>query len=206
LDAYHFQTLLHTAFHKVFGASSGNLLVPTLHAICRSTHHLAVAADVQGQTTNSHPKVQHAVSLLQESFSRTFNDRTEFRPSLHYTSEGSKKAGVLCIVNELFAMYFVLNTLRLCKNLLRPVESRNLHQNQRMGDMVTYKYYVGRLALFEDQYAMAEEHLTYAFQHCHRHAKHNQKCILQYLVPVKLYRGKLPTPQCTVNEPMMRVR
>lgn len=108
---------------------------------------------------------------------------------------GSKKAGVVAIVNELFAMYFRLNILRLCKNLIRPVESRKLHESGSMGQMVTYKYYIGRLNMYEDQHAMAEKNLDFAFAHCHRSATSNKRKILRYLVPVKLYRGRFPTPQ-----------
>jgi hypothetical protein len=86
-----------------------------------------------------------------------------------------------------------LNTLRLCKNLLRPVETRKLHLQSTMGQMVTYRYYTGRLNLFEDQYAAAEENLEYALTHCHVNAVRNKKRILRYLVPVKLYRGRLPS-------------
>ena len=171
-------------------------MVPALHAVCKTTHRLAVAAD-QEAADKSNAKLQNAVTLLQESFSRTFNDRKELRPGEDLNdSDGSKKVGVLYIVNELFSIYFSLNTLRLCKNLVRPVESRNLHTKGTMGDMVTYRYYTGRLNLFEDQYAEAETNLEYAFKHCHKDAIHNKKLILRYLLPVKLYRGRLPSAHC----------
>jgi len=103
--------------------------------------------------------------------------------------------GVLYIVNQLFSMYFKLNTLRLCKNLTKPVESRNIHQSGTMGEMVTYRYYVGRLNMFEDQYDLAEQNFDYALQHCHLSSVANKKRILNYLVPVKLLRGRLPTSE-----------
>jgi hypothetical protein len=62
-----------------------------------------------------------------------------------------------------------------------------------MGEMVTYRYYVGRLNMFEDQYDLAEENFDYALRHCHRASVGNKKRILNYLVPVKLLRGRLPT-------------
>jgi hypothetical protein len=194
------QLAMHAAFHAVFSASNGNWLVPTLHMICRMTHQAAVAADRQAAATNSssskdsNAHLQKAVTVLQESYSKTSNDRKEFRPDAALDDEeGSKKAGVLAIVNELFAIYFRLNTLRLCKNLLRPVESRKLHEQGKMSEMVTYRFYVGRLFLFEDQYQAAEENLDYALQHCHKSAAANKQKILRYLVPVKLYRGRLPS-------------
>merc|ERR1711862_213115 len=59
--------------------------------------------------------------------------------------------------------------------------------------MVTYRYYVGRLNMLEDQYDLAEKNFDYALRHCHRGAFANKKRILNYLLPVKLLRGRLPT-------------
>lgn len=191
IKCYEAQASLHSALNHIFSSSLGNWLVPALHETCRNTRLTALAADA-GQ--KDHAKLQGAVTLLQESFSKTLNDRTEYDPNAPLSQEGSKKAGVLYIVNQLFSMYFRLNTLRLCKNLVRPIESRQLHlKSNTMGDMVTYRYYVGRLNMFEDQYEAAEENLEYALAHCHMNAIANKKRILRYLVPVKLLRGRLPT-------------
>lgn len=193
--AYESQAKLHANFNKLLDSSEGNLLIPALQSVCRSTHHMAVAAD-QEATSHDHAKLHNAVTLLQESFSRTINDRKEYHPDAPLSEEGSKKAGVLAIVNELFAIYFRLNTLRLCRNLLRPVETRKLHEQGSMGHLVAYRYYVGRLYLFEDQYQEAEDSLSFAFRMCHKKAIHNKKAILRYLIPVKIFRGRLPSPQC----------
>ncbi len=79
---------------------------------------------------------------------------------------------------------------------IRPVESRGIHESGTQGEMVTYRYYVGRLNMFEDQYDLAEKNFDYALRHCHRSAVANKKRILNYLVPVKLLRGRLPTSKC----------
>uniref|UniRef100_A0A7S2YCU8 PCI domain-containing protein n=1 Tax=Entomoneis paludosa TaxID=265537 RepID=A0A7S2YCU8_9STRA len=193
--AYESQSQLHASFNQMFGSSTGNWLVPALHAVCKSTHRLAKAADKElgGGASTDQAKLQSAVNLLQESFSRTYNDRKEYHPNSPFGPEGSKKAGVLSIVNELFVIYFSLNTLRLCKNLVRPMEAKKLHEKGTMGELVMYRYYTGRLSLFEDQYADAEQNLEYAFQNCHVNAVKNKRIMLRYLVPVKLYRGRLPS-------------
>lgn len=56
-------------------------MVPALLIICRNTHKIAVAADreitqKEGRLTNA--KLQNAVQILQDSYSKTFNDRTDF--------------------------------------------------------------------------------------------------------------------------------
>lgn len=200
--AFQAQSSLHTTFNRLLGQSEGNWLVPALIVVCKMTHRVAMAADRQLSAKNhsqqqQQANLQKAVPILQDSYSKTFNDRTEYQPGAHFDTMGSKKAGVLPIVNELFGMYFRLNILRLCKNLIRPVETRKLNETGTMADMVTYNYYIGRLNMFEDQHERAEASLDYAFKHCHKHAIHNKKCILKYLVPVKLYRGRLPSMYCT---------
>lgn len=164
--------------------------------ICKNTHRTARRADAG---SGQHDTLQKAVTLLQESFSKTFNDRKELQSygTPLNDDDGSKKVGVLPIVNELFASYFCLHTLRLCKNLVRPVEQRKLHlQKGPLSELVTYRYYVGRLNLFEDQFAAAEQQLESSFRYCHPNATKNQQRILRYLIPVKLYRGRLPSPEC----------
>lgn len=196
-QTYEAQSSLHSALNHALGSSKGNWLIPALHVVCRNTHRTAALADeFINRTTgnrNDHARLQSAVTLLQASYSKTLNDRVELRPNEPFSEEGSKKAGVLYIVNQLFSMYFKLNTLRLCKNLLKPVESRNIHKSGTMGEMVTYRYYVGRLNMFEDQYDLAEENFDYALRHCYRSSVANKKRILNYLIPVKLLRGRLPT-------------
>merc|ERR1711862_594228 len=145
--------------------------------------------------TNDHSRLQSAITLLQDSFSKCLNDRKEFKPDASLNEEGSKKAGVLFIVNNLFSMYFRLNTLRLCRNLLLPVEKQKLHLLEGMGLQVTYRYYVGRLNMYEDQYESAEVNLTFAFLHCPTFARKNKQRILNYLLPVPMFRGRFPTMQ-----------
>lgn len=192
-QTYEAQSSLHSALNHALGSSKGNWLIPALHVVCRNTHRAAALADESTGNRNDHARLQNAVTLLQASYSKTLNDRVELRPNEPFSEEGSKKVGVLYIVNQLFGMYFRLNTLRLCKNLLKPVESRGIHESGTMGEMVTYRYYVGRLNMFEDQYDLAEQNFDYALRHCHRSAVANKKKILNYLVPVKLLRGRLPT-------------
>lgn len=182
------QVCLHSNFNRLYASSEGNWFVPALLVVCKNTSMLSQQA---GDTQNRAPNV------LQESFSRSVNDRAEYDPRASFDSEGSKKSAALGIVNELFAMYFRMNQLRLCKTLIRPLEQKKLHLNGSMSQLVTYRYYHGRLLMFEDQHAAAEESLEYAFRHCHKDSTHNKRCILKYLVPVKLVQGKIPSPQRT---------
>lgn len=52
--------------------------------------------------------------------------------------------------------------------------------------IVTFEYYVGIIHFLEEDYAKAEEHLTQAWQLCHRDAHRNRELILTYLIPCHL--------------------
>ncbi|XP_077987350.1 PCI domain-containing protein 2-like [Glandiceps talaboti] len=105
----------------------------------------------------------------------------------------SKKWGMLYLVNQLFKIYFKINKLHLCKPLIRAIESSNLKDQFPISQRVTYRYYVGRKAMFDSDFKSAEEYLSFAFSHCHRSSRKNKRMILIYLLPVKMLLGQMPT-------------
>ncbi|ERE90277.1 PCI domain-containing protein 2 [Cricetulus griseus] len=107
--------------------------------------------------------------------------------------EDSKKWGMLFLVNQLFKIYFKINKLHLCKPLIRAIDSSNLKDDYSTAQRVTYKYYVGRKAMFDSDFKQAEEYLSFAFEHCHRSSQKNKRMILIYLLPVKMLLGHMPT-------------
>ncbi len=78
--------------------------------------------------------------------------------SLHRAGNKDKKLAALDIVNLSIKIYFRLNTLRLCKNLMRTVDSRQFAAFDAFpaAQRVTYKFYVGRLAVFDENYVRAK--------------------------------------------------
>lgn len=66
----------------------------------------------------------------------------------------AKKLATLEIIITLFKVYFRLNTLRLCKNLINAVNSRQFlpFDSFPASQRVTFKYYTGRLAIFDENY------------------------------------------------------
>ncbi|XP_059823732.1 PCI domain-containing protein 2 isoform X3 [Hypanus sabinus] len=107
--------------------------------------------------------------------------------------DDSKKWGMLFLVNQLFKIYFKINKLHLCKPLIRAIDSSNLKDEYSMAQRVTYKYYVGRKAMFDSDFKQAEEYLSFAFRHCHKTTQKNKRMILIYLLPVKMLLGHMPT-------------
>ncbi|NXA40642.1 PCID2 protein, partial [Eudromia elegans] len=118
--------------------------------------------------------------------------------------EDSKKWGMLFLVNQLFKIYFKINKLHLCKPLIRAIDSSNLKDEYSMAQRVTYRYYVGRKAMFDSDFKQAEEYLSFAFEHCHRSSQKNKRMILIYLLPVKMLLGHMPTIQLLKKYDLMQ--
>ena len=76
---YDAQSTLHSAFNHHFASYSGNWLVFGLHMVCKNTYKIASVCATQKDQS----KMQNAVNLLQESFSRCLNDRKEFQVRIH---------------------------------------------------------------------------------------------------------------------------
>uniref|UniRef100_A0A8C4QM78 PCI domain-containing protein 2 n=1 Tax=Eptatretus burgeri TaxID=7764 RepID=A0A8C4QM78_EPTBU len=100
--------------------------------------------------------------------------------------EDSKKWGMLFLVNQLFKIYFKINKLHLCKPLIRAIDSSQLRDSYTMAQRITFKYYVGRKAMFDSDFKQAEDYLSFAFAHCHRDSQKNKRMVLIYLLPVKM--------------------
>lgn len=99
---------------------------------------------------------------------------------------------MLNLVNQLFKVYFRINKLHLCKPLIRAIESSAFKDAFPLPEQITYKYFVGRKAMFDSDYKSADEFLSFAFENCPRDYNRNKRLILIYLVPVKMLLGFMP--------------
>ncbi|KKK24362.1 hypothetical protein ARAM_000876 [Aspergillus rambellii] len=127
-------------------------------------------------------KLEETARILNRMFTLCLGDRNSI--------EESRKWGVYYMTNLLFKTYFKINAVGLSKNLLRAL-------NAQSGDIpplgsfpkshiVTFKYYVGVIYFLDENYVEAEQHLAYAWDHCHKNAIKNRELILTYLVPCHL--------------------
>ena len=166
--------------------------LPVLHVLDLTLRLAGIRADEQLKEKGEKPtKLQEAAAILQKSFRIVVNDRANL--------EVSKKWGGLHVINNLFKIYFRLNNLRLCQNLIRAVEGPGFPKALNgevvsgrsfpIAQLVTYHYFVGRLSLLNSRFAHAERQLTFAFDRCPASAAKNKRLILRYLVPVRLVLG-----------------
>lgn len=195
VKAYSHQESACTKFHSVFEKDTSWSL-PAMHRLDLLLRMAAVRADATlkksaaggGDITTTQ---EAAVRVLQKSFTICISDRAELKVS--------KKWGTLHVINNLFKIYFKLNKLTLCKNLIKAVDGsgfpKALYGEELMGrsfpmeQLVTYHYFVGRLSLLNSQFGIAQDHLLFSFERCPAASYQNKRLILRYLVPVRLVLG-----------------
>ncbi|XP_044284623.1 PCI domain-containing protein 2 isoform X3 [Varanus komodoensis] len=210
VEAYKCQTVIvqvsnflkfHTSFLRAFQAHrEENWALPIMYAVALDLRIFANSADQQ-LAKKGKGKVgdmlEKAAELLMNCFRVCASDT---RAGI----DDSKKWGMLFLVNQLFKIYFKINKLHLCKPLIRAIDSSNLKDEYTMAQRVTYKYYVGRKAMFDSDFKQAEEYLSFAFEHCHRSSQKNKRMILIYLLPVKMLLGHMPMIQLLKKYDLMQ--
>lgn len=176
-----------TAYLNSLSLDSGWSL-PLLHALCSDLRIVAEQADAQLKAQGRKPfKLSEVERVLKRGFTVTNNDRRTME-------EDSKRAGTLGVINQLLRVYFRLNNLRLCGNLTRTVMAKNFppFEDYPVHDRVTYKFYSGRLHLYDDRVEQAVEDLTYAFKALPQSRFDHRRAVLMYLIPAKILMGSLP--------------
>lgn len=185
--AYRHQLSAYNQVLDLFGSKDFNTswLVPLVIRSSNDVKEIASLADASNNDEN--------FKLLRESLNtllKAFNLITKEKSPV--TSPGSKKLAIFGITNILFKIYFKVNTLQLCGNLIRVIEMKgpgsimeNLHLFN-VCDVVMYKYYIGRLKMFEDRYEESRDCLRFAFQYTSKQQKKNRQRILISLIPVEV--------------------
>ncbi|XP_046677027.1 PCI domain-containing protein 2-like [Homalodisca vitripennis] len=184
-SAYEHQTVLVQNLTKVFqGLRDENWLLPAVNGVCLELR--MVATHLMKQPGTGTKPLEKAAECLMACFRICTADN---RTSEHDT----KKWGMMSLVNQLFKVYFRINKLHLMKPLIRAIDSSPLKDRFSLSQQITYRYFVGRMAMFYSDYSTANEYLTYAFTECHVMSKKNKRWILLNLVPVKILLGYMPT-------------
>ncbi|XP_022288159.2 myosin-VIIa-like [Crassostrea virginica] len=190
IEAYGCQAVAVQAFTKLFQSQKDeNWSLPIMFAVCLDLRLFANSADAQAQRRGKGKvgeRLEKAAELLMGCFRVCASDN---RASV----EDTKKWGMLNLVNQLFKIYFKINKLHLCKPLIRAIDSLPLKDRFPLAQQVTFRYYVGRKAMFDSDFKSADEFLTFAFTRCHKSSTKNKRMTLIYLLPVKMLLGYMPS-------------
>jgi len=177
--------LLYTAMEQ---ERESNWMLPVINVVLRSLRFFSYSADGVLESSGEKPHFMiDTQDILKRYLQKMVIDRT-------MPVQRSKKIGCLFIIVHLFKLYFKLNNLKLCTFLIKMVgQLPPLHQYPK-AQVVAYRYYLGRLNVFEERYEEAEESLSLALKHCHKASVANRRRILHFLIPVRLLRARFPQP------------
>ncbi|XP_014231313.1 PCI domain-containing protein 2 [Trichogramma pretiosum] len=164
-----------------------NWMLPVMFSMCLELRLLAIKAEKGKKNKIVKPgeNLEKCAECLLSCFRICAADSRS-------SEDDTKKWGMLTLVNQLFKVYFKINKLHLCKPLIRAIDSCAYKDQFSLAQQITYKFFVGRKAMFDSDYKGADDYLTFAFQHCHKKSKKNKRLILTYLLPVKMLLGYMP--------------
>ncbi|CAD7091646.1 unnamed protein product [Hermetia illucens] len=186
MEAYKHQTQCTQAVVKMLQLlKEENWCLPIMYAVCLDLRILAQKCEEEGKSSKPGEILEKAAECLMGCFRVCAADNRS-------SDEDTKRLGMLTLVNQLFKVYFRINKLHLCKPLIRAIDSSAFKDSFPLAEQITYKYFVGRKAMFDSDYKAADEFLSFAFQNCSRRFPKNKRSILIYLVPVKMLLGFMP--------------
>ncbi|CAB3258946.1 unnamed protein product [Arctia plantaginis] len=161
--------------------------LPLMYTVCLDLRLVAQKADAVSSTPQTRGKIlEKAAESLLACFRVCAADNRA-------SDADTKKLGMLNLVNQLLKIYFRIDKIQLCKPLIRAIDSSPYKDQFPIAQQVTYRYFVGRKAMFDSDYRSADEFLSFAFERCHKDSIKNKQLILTYLVPVKMLLGLMPT-------------
>lgn len=156
--AYDAWALVYSRASTFFSLPDATWFVPCLRFFASSLVTLAMAVDQRTDAVQKR-KTTDAAGRLSKAAGMAGNDRSQALGS------ETKRAAVLMLANLSFKAYFKLNNTRLCETVLGSVENalklnRTYARNNGIqddsgeqcysrADRVTYRYYLGRLRLFQ---------------------------------------------------------
>lgn len=155
-DAYDKEVSALQHFLKIFREDGDSWVVQPMQAVVHNLRSVAEAAD---QAATKSGKRSSCLADCGDQLRKCFS------VSIQAPGNKEKKLAALDIVNVSIKIYFKLNTLRLCKNLIRTVDSRQFAPFELFpaAQRVTYKFYIGRLAVFDENFVSLS---TFNIQSC----------------------------------------
>lgn len=114
------------------------------------------------------------------------------------TSPESKKRGLMAATNVLFKIYFTLDMFSAVDQTLRAIQQSSgdcmtMYPYFPVCDVATFKYYSGRISMFQDKLEEARESLRFALKCCPPDNIRNQQRVLASLIPIEMTLGVFPT-------------
>lgn len=139
-----------------------NWMLPVMNVMCLELRLSAIGAE--NSKSNKNIKHGEVLEKCAECLMACFRVCAADNRS---SEEDTKRWGMLALINQLLKVYFRINKLHLCKPLIRAIESSPYKDHFALAQQITYKFFVGRKAMFDSQYKMGEYTFLYIYKHNH---------------------------------------
>ena len=204
-EAFEKQMAAYSSILEYFKDPDSNWMALVVVRYSDDLRLLASLADQKLQTADNQ-LLRESLVTLTNGFTAVAKERKPEHLSFPEYFPVSKKVALFAVTNVLFKIYFKLNTLPLCNKLINAIEGQphamtkspmeqaimNNLTSFPVADVVTYKFYIGKLKMFEDRYEEARECLRFALKNTPSGEMKNRQLILTSLVPVELCLGVMP--------------
>lgn len=123
-----------------------------MNSMCLDLRRLAVRAESIKSSKNQKPGevLEKCAECLMGCFRVCAADNRT-------SDDDTKRWGMLALVNQLLKVYFRINKLHLCRPLIRAIESSAFKDQFALAQQITYKFFVGRKAMFDSDYKAGEK-------------------------------------------------
>jgi len=189
LDMWKSQCAMTLAMSRFMSDSKDqNWMLPLMNTVCLELRIQSISADAESARRG----LTKPGELLEKTAESLMSCFRICAADTRSGEEVTKRWGLLYLTNQFFKVYFKINKLNLLKPMIRAIESLSFKDQYPLSQLITYKYYTGRKAMFDSDYSGANEALSFAFERCHRRSPKNKRRILIYLLPVKMLLGYIP--------------
>lgn len=161
---------------------------PLLLHLCEDARVIALEADRQLSRRFRKPQFMEEVAeVLKHALSVVSNDK---RPTGH----SSRHVVTLTLINQLLKVYFNTNELSQCPSIVALTHDSSFSFKKfSIEQRVVFKFYEGRLALYDGRYVDAAKALSYALARIPSSESVNRRRTLLFLIPAKIMTGSLPS-------------
>lgn len=135
-----------------------NWMLPVMNIMCLELRLSAIGAENSKNNKNIKPGevLEKCAECLMACFRVCAADSRS-------SEEDTKRWGMLALINQLLKVYFRINKLHLCRPLIRAVESSPYKDHFALAQQITYKFFVGRKAMFDSDYKIGKSSFCFIF-------------------------------------------
>ena len=178
-EAFKHQREVLLQVQKIF-ASTDSWILPVVHVA--SEDLWKCAQQNKPPKANDDSWKEEASRLINRSFNISLNDRSGKEDA------SSRKMGVFRLINLLFRIYYDLDQLNLCHNLLKVLKNTQLPALDLFpkAHLCTFHYFHGRTLLISGKFQDALLELEASLFLCSNKSERNALLLLELIVPLKI--------------------